>query len=84
MDANNEVTLHRGEILPRSEISNRLEFTLGLMLRALRKSLVICATQLADGLLIILKYFKDIFNILAFFHVKVIVEPCHSRNVLHD
>ena len=84
MDANNEITLYRGEILPRSEISNRLEFTLGLMLRALRKSLVICATQLADGLLIILilKYFKDMFNILAFSHVKVIVEPC--QNALHD
>ena len=28
VNADNEVTLHRSEILPRSEISNRFEFTL--------------------------------------------------------
>ena len=31
VNANNEVTLHQSEILPRSEISNRFEFTSGLM-----------------------------------------------------
>ena len=31
VDANNEVTLHQSEILPRSEISNQFEFTSGLM-----------------------------------------------------
>ena len=30
-NADNEVILHRSEFLPRSEISNRSEFTLGLM-----------------------------------------------------
>ena len=31
VNADNEVTWHQREILPRSEISNRFEFTLGLM-----------------------------------------------------
>ena len=31
VNADNEVTLYRSEILPRSEISNRFEFTSGLM-----------------------------------------------------
>ena len=31
VNANDEVTLHRSEIFPRSEISNRFEFTSGLM-----------------------------------------------------
>ena len=31
VNANNEIILHRSEILPRSEISNRFEFTSGLM-----------------------------------------------------
>ena len=31
VNVNNEVTLHQSEILPRSEISNRFEFTSGLM-----------------------------------------------------
>ena len=31
VNANNEVTLHRSEIFTRSEISNRFEFTSGLM-----------------------------------------------------
>ena len=31
VNTNNEVTLHRREILPRSVISNRFEFTSGLM-----------------------------------------------------
>ena len=30
VNADNEVTLHRSEILPQSEISNRFEFTSGL------------------------------------------------------
>ena len=40
-----------------------------------KKSLVICATQLAGGLLLkILKYFKVMLNIFEFSHVKEIVE----------
>ena len=40
-----------------------------------RKSLVICATQLARGLLLeILKYFEVILKIFEFSHVKEIVE----------
>ena len=31
MNADNEVTLHQSEDLPRSEISNRFEFTSGIM-----------------------------------------------------
>ena len=31
VNANNEVTLHRSEISPQSEISNQFEFTSGLM-----------------------------------------------------
>ena len=31
VNADNEVTLHRSEILPQSEISKRFEFTSGLM-----------------------------------------------------
>ena len=31
VNADNEVTSHRSEILPQNEISNRLEFTSGLM-----------------------------------------------------
>ena len=31
VNADNEVTSHRSEILPRSEISNQFEFTSGLM-----------------------------------------------------
>ena len=31
VNVNNEVTLHRSEILPPGEISNRFEFSLGLM-----------------------------------------------------
>ena len=31
VNIDNEVTLHRHEILPRSEISNRFEFTSGFM-----------------------------------------------------
>ena len=31
VNADNEVTSHRSEILPQSEISNRFEFTSGLM-----------------------------------------------------
>ena len=40
-----------------------------------RKSLVICATHLAGGLLLkILKYFKVMLNIFEFSHVKKIIE----------
>ena len=40
-----------------------------------RKSLVICATKLAGGLLLkMLKYFKVMLNIFEFSHVKEIVE----------
>ena len=31
VNVNNKVTLHQSEILPRSEISNRFDFTSGLM-----------------------------------------------------
>ena len=41
MNADNEVTSHRSEILPRSEISNRFEFTSGLMSHALKSALFI-------------------------------------------
>ena len=41
----------------------------------LKKSVVNCATQLADGLLIkMLKYFAVIINIFEFSHMREIVE----------
>ena len=40
MNADSEVTSHRSEILSRSEISNRFEFTSGLMKRALKQGFI--------------------------------------------